>query len=53
MDPWRLFSELCRRVVEEQNVVLEVAIIGDRILMSLAPIADYEDFDNWEDKDET
>ena len=40
MDPWRLFSELCRRVVEEQNVVLEVAIIGDRILMSLAPIVD-------------
>lgn len=53
MDPWRLFSELCRKVVEEQNVVLEVAIVGDRILMSLAPVAEYEDDDDYEDEDES
>ncbi len=51
MDPWELFSELCRRVVEDQNVILEVMVINrERILMSLTPIVD--DFDE-EDEDET
>lgn len=50
MDPWRIFSELCRRVVEEQNVYLEVMIIGDRILMSLEPYTDY--YDEEDDEDE-
>lgn len=38
MDPWEMFSEMCRQVVENQNVVLEVSIINGLIEMSLAPI---------------
>jgi len=40
MDPWQIFSELCRRVVEEQNVYLEVTIHGDYISMELWPYND-------------
>lgn len=54
MDPWELFSELCRRVVEDQNVILEVMVINrERILMSLEPVAEYEDGDDYEDEDES
>lgn len=38
MDPWEMFSEMVRQVVENQNVVLEVSIINGLIEMSLAPI---------------
>lgn len=43
MDPWELFSELCRIVVQEQNCFLEVNIIGHDILMHLEPLEDLED----------
>lgn len=47
MDPWLVFSELCRRVVEDQNVVLEVFIGSTGIEMSLMPLD--EDEQNMED----
>lgn len=36
-DAWRLFSELCRRGVEDQNVYLDVIILGNCITMELSP----------------
>lgn len=48
MDPWQIFSELCRRVVEEQNVYLDVTIIGNNIQMTLTPIDRYDDFEDEE-----
>jgi hypothetical protein len=47
MDPWQIFSEMCRQVVEEQNVYLEVTIHGDYISMELWPYND--DFEEEED----
>ena len=38
MDPWEMYSEMVRQVVENENVVLEVSIINGLIEMSLAPI---------------
>lgn len=37
MDPWDVFSELCRQVVEAQNVYLEVTIYNGSISMFLWP----------------
>lgn len=45
MDPWDVFSELCCQVVEEQNVFLEVTIIGNCVSMGLYPYCE-EDFEN-------
>ena len=42
MDPWKVFSELCRRVVEEGNVYLDVLIYKNGIEMQLMPM-DEED----------
>ena len=42
MDPWDVFSELCRRVVEEGNVFLDVLIYKNGIEMQLMPL-DEED----------
>ena len=42
IDPWILFSELCRQVVEQQNVYLEVIISNGAIGMSLYPLEDLE-----------
>ena len=42
MDPWDVFSELCRRVVEKQNVYLDVLIYKNGIEMQLMPL-DEED----------
>lgn len=42
MDPWEVFSELCRRVVEEGNVFLDVLIYKNGIEMQLMPM-DEED----------
>ncbi len=42
MDPWDVFSELCRQVVEEQNVYLDVLIYKNGIEMQLMPM-DEED----------
>lgn len=37
MDPWELFSELCRQVVENGNVYLDVTILGGNVSMTLWP----------------
>jgi hypothetical protein len=42
MDPWDVFSELCRQVVEEGNVFLDVLIYKNGIEMQLMPL-DEED----------
>lgn len=42
MDQWDVFSELCRRVVEEGNVFLDVLIYKNGIEMQLMPM-DEED----------
>ena len=43
MDPWELFCELCRIVVKEQNVYLDVLISGNGIEMMLMPMDDEEE----------
>lgn len=45
MDPWEMFSEMCRRVVTEQNVYLDVMITPTIIEMELLPY-DKEDWDD-------
>lgn len=47
MDPWELFCELTRRVVEDQNVMLDVYIGHDGVTMQLMPYGD-----EWEEDDE-
>ena len=47
MDPWELFSELCRRVATDGNVYLDVLITKAGIEMMLMPMDDWE-----EDEDE-
>lgn len=42
MDPWEMFCELTRRVVEDQNCMLDVFISGTGITMQLMPYYDYE-----------
>lgn len=43
MDVWEIFSELCRRVVEEQNVYLDVLITPGGIEMMLMPLDEEEE----------
>ena len=43
MDPWELFSELCKIVVEEQNVFLDVLVTEKGIEMMLMPTEDEDD----------
>ena len=43
MDPWELFSELCRRVVTDGNVYLDVLITPKGIEMLLMPMDDWEE----------
>ena len=38
MDPWDVFSELCRQVVEEGNVFLDVFVYENGIHMQLMPM---------------
>lgn len=47
MDPWEMFSEMCKQVVENGNVYLDVTIYNDQIYMTLWP---YED-DYFEDEE--
>lgn len=42
MDPWEMFSELCKRVVEDQNVYLEVVWMPGQVHMSLFPMDEGE-----------
>ena len=43
MDPWELFSEMCKTVVEEQNVYLDVLVTGNGIEMMLRPLKEGEE----------
>lgn len=38
MDPWEIFANLCKQVVEEQNVYLDVLITSAGIEMMLMPM---------------
>lgn len=42
MDPWEMFCELTRRVVEDNNCMLDVYIGAEGITMQLMPYGDYE-----------
>jgi len=46
MTPWELFSFLCKQVVEEQNVYLDVLVTSAGIEMMLWPLEGYEDANN-------
>ena len=50
MDPWEMFSEMCKQVVENGNVYLDVTIYNDQIYMKLWPYNDY--FEDEEGDDE-
>lgn len=43
MDHWELFSELCKIVVQEQNVFLDVLVTEKGIEMMLMPTEDEDD----------
>ena len=43
MDPWLIFAELCRRVVEEGNVFLDVFVYENGIHMQLMPLDEEEE----------
>ena len=46
MDPWDVFCEMCRRVVEDQNVFLDVLITAAGVEMQLMPMdEDFEEED--------
>lgn len=49
MDPWDVFSELCRQVVQEQNVFLDILITKDGWEFQLMPIGEYEDEEEEDD----
>lgn len=42
-DAWNLFAELCQKVVEEQNVFLDVIVTPGMIEMMLLPIEEDEE----------
>ena len=42
MDPWKIISELCRQVVEEQNVYLDVLVTHAGIEIMLLPYNEEE-----------
>ncbi len=43
MDPWELFCHLCKTVVEEQSVYLDVLITAQGIEMMLMPSDEIDD----------
>ena len=45
MDPWEMFCELTRRVVEDQNVFLDVYISKEWMTMQLMPYGEWEEDD--------
>lgn len=46
MDAWEIFCELCKQVVESQNVYLEVVIMPGNIEMRLYPVDEEENDDS-------
>ena len=43
MDAWEIFCELCKRVVENHNVYLEVFVGTTGVQMQLVPLDAFED----------
>ncbi len=46
MDPWEVFSHLCKTVVEEQNCILEIMLAPSGISMQLIPLGEGEEEDD-------
>lgn len=46
MDPWEVFSYLCKTVVEEQNCTLEIMLTPSGISMQLIPLGEEEEEDD-------
>lgn len=46
MDLWELISMLCQKVVEEQNVYLDILITPAGCEIQLMPLDDYEGEEN-------
>lgn len=46
MDPWEMFCELTRQVVENQNVFLDVYISREGVTMQLMPYGEFEEGDD-------
>ena len=43
MDPWQMFCELCKAVVENDNVYLDVLVTKAGIEMMLMPMDELEE----------
>lgn len=43
MDTWEMFSELCKQVVENQNVFLDILITRNGVEIQLMPIGEEEE----------
>lgn len=46
MDPWELFCHLCKTVVEEQDVYLDILVTPVGVEMMLMPMDEEEDEDD-------
>lgn len=49
MDLWELIAILCQKVVQEQNVFLDILITKDGWEFQLMPIGEYEDEEEEDD----
>jgi len=45
MDPWDIFSEMCRQVVDNQNCYLDVLIGKGMIELQLMPLGEEDDYE--------
>ena len=43
MDAWEMFSELCKTVVEEQNVYLDILVTRNEIEFQLMPMGEEDE----------
>ena len=43
MDAWEMFSELCKTVVEEQNVYLDILVTRNGIEFQLMPMGEEDE----------
>lgn len=46
MNPWELFCHLCKTVVEEQDVYLDILVTPVGVEMMLMPMGEEEDEDD-------
>lgn len=51
MQVWEIIAQLSQKVIESQNVFLEVLINEEGISIQLLPLSTYEDYEG-EDEDE-